>query len=568
MSHKKLFISALLLMLMSGKGLAQSQQVRVTVDALSDGRYQANVYYQPSDGKLTTGLGIRVHFSGSQINVSGTDQVLTGATGLQRQVDSEDFDSNTITDQFYNAAWFDLNGNWPSGLTAEVLLFRINFSLPDPMSVSPVVFNVSRVATATGYGLSASNYQASLGGITGSQQQQVSQLAGEARVALSAVQSADQILETISAVASAINNQAAQASNTTLTEVRNLADDALRKGLPFFNVPATAVTSSQVRAYLEQNPAALRFALDAAPAITGDWQATADVLAQAMSARGLGADVGERLAGSLHNLQALDAITVAGKTAAEVLGAALGASAVITTDSITGVADLSLTAERYQGAVLAVRLVGELVPAGLRFLADGRALLVTDGFAFELAPMPNDLLGFIAALERETFRFSLREDGAIELDLGRGEIFSGVVAYDNLAGFSGACGGIGFDNPQGAENSPGFAYGVTCSNGARQSVLPFVQDPAFFLMEHSANNANATATVDRNTGVITLGAFGQFKPGFFISPLTPPDLSYLDANKNSHGLALRSVDLNGDGQQDFLLYSARGVQPLFAVAQN
>src|SRR5690606_19344979 len=130
--------------LVSTQVLAQTQQVRVAVESKGSGQYEAAIYYQPSNGQRTTGLGIRLHYSSSVIKANGTTDLLSGATGLQTQNDKSDHDNNSGTDRFINVAWFDLNSNWPAGLNGEVLLFRFHFALANPAVSSEVALNISR----------------------------------------------------------------------------------------------------------------------------------------------------------------------------------------------------------------------------------------------------------------------------------------------------------------------------------------------------------------------------------------------------------------------------------------
>ena len=52
------------------------------------------------------------------------------------------------------------------------------------------------------------------------------------------------------------------------------------------------------------------------------------------------------------------------------------------------------------------------------------------------------------------FGFKFRADGAIALNLGSGEQFVGVFAYDNLFGSAGGCGDLDIAAPVGPSKSP------------------------------------------------------------------------------------------------------------------
>ncbi|MDP2283088.1 MAG: hypothetical protein Q8L06_03040, partial [Pseudohongiella sp.] len=131
-------------------------------------------------------------------------------------------------------------------------------------------------------------------------------------------------------------------------------------------------------------------------------------------------------------------------------------AAQIKVDDVTGLVTLSLPGETYAGAIVGVKSVPATVPTGIRFRADGRGLIVNNGFAIEIAPAPISLVKFINAVERSGFPFRLNPNASITLQVGNGERFSGTFAYDNLTGIDlAACGDLSFIEPTGALNSAG-----------------------------------------------------------------------------------------------------------------
>ncbi len=519
MKYVVLVVTLILLLGCISMTYAQSQQVRVAVESTAQGQYQAGVYYQPSDGRKTTGLGIRVHYQNSIIRVSSTSDVLSNVTGLQIQDDQGNHDQDDRTDRFVNAAWFELSGNWPASIDGEVLMFKINFELREPTSLQTVVFNVTPVSTASGYELSAGNYQAVLGSELGSETE-------------------------------------------THEHSRQLTKESVRAGAAQYSSSIDTGSDAQVRELLAQNPAALRAALDVSQALQGDWDPDAVALEQKMNERGLPAGLGATLAQALAKVVAIDAVSTPAGNAAEILFDALGSAAQLRQDPLTAGLEIVLPGERYQGMVLSVRVVSDLLPGGLRFLPDGQVVLVHQGYAFEIAPIVADLPAFVSIVGNAGFEFSMRDDGAIEINVGGGEHFVGAFAYDNLIESSGACGDMDVAAPVGSILSADYYFAVRCANGAQQRVVPFVHDRAFYQAMADLGNA---VTTDRNTGLINIEGLGRYKPGYFLSPLTAGESDFLAANKDGNGVAIHFADINGNGMQDAVLMTAAGTQPMYLL---
>jgi len=234
-------------------------------------------------------------------------------------------------------------------------------------------------------------------------------------------------------------------------------------------------------------------------------------------------------------------------------------------DSATGATTFSLPGETYAGVISSVRKVPSTVPNGIRFRADGRATLVTDGTAIDIAPSAYNLVNFVDAVEVAGFTYTQNSNASFTLDLGDGSTFVGAFGYDNLTGadLTSACGSVSVTEPSGAFNAPGYSFGIVCANGITQTVVPFLANANYL---SSIQASGLTATTNRNTGVITVsGGVGELKPSFFTATPTAAELQYHTAAKDSLGIATQSTDINGDGIMDYKVITATNVQVLYGV---
>jgi len=244
---------------------------------------------------------------------------------------------------------------------------------------------------------------------------------------------------------------------------------------------------------------------------------------------------------------------------------ALSGEATISVDSATGATTFSLPGETYAGVISGVRTVPSTVPNGIRFRNDGRATLVTDGTAIDIAPTAYDLVNFIDAVEVAGFTYTQNSNATFTLDLGDGSTFVGAFGYDNLTGadLTSACGSVSVTEPSGAFNAPGYSFGIVCANGITQTVVPFLANANYLT---SIKASGLTATTNRNTGVITVsGGVGELKPSFFTAAPTAAELQYHAAAKDSLGIATQATDINGDGVMDYKVITADSVQVLYGV---
>ena len=244
---------------------------------------------------------------------------------------------------------------------------------------------------------------------------------------------------------------------------------------------------------------------------------------------------------------------------------ALGGETSIVVDEATGAVTINVPGGSYSAAIVSIRNVPSVVPQGIKVRSDGRATIVTSGAAIDLAPNAFGLVEFIAAVDTAGFAYTQNANGSFTLDLGNGQTFSGVFGYDNLidADLTAACNAISVTEPAGAENSPSYAYGIGCSNGANQRVLPFAAYSDFYA---SLKASGMTATTDRSTGVIGISGLGSFKPSFF----TSSDWSYAERlnwlfYKDKYGIYMAQADVNGDGITDIKVITEGSVQVLFGL---
>ncbi|MAY55729.1 MAG: hypothetical protein CMQ37_07655, partial [Gammaproteobacteria bacterium] len=399
----------------------------------------------------------------------------------------------------------------------------------------------------------------------------------------------DELVSMVAATSAVINAASAAGGQLTtelVAQAEALVTKAVKTGISSFAPGINVDSPAEVENLLRTNPQALEFAIDASVAVKSRIQADNTAVQQELANRGLDTVASERLTNVLTAVSNPDGVTVAGSSASEVLLSALvqfltgGSQSLqtidgrqvfalstggieLTVDALTGTVMIKAPGETYSAAVVNTRIVSSSVPEGLSFMRDGRALIVASGVAMELAPIAVDLVGFTSLVESAGYEMSLRERGAIHVSLSTTDTFVGVFAYDNLANSAGSCGTSTLIEPVGEPNSAGYSFGVKCSNGVNQKIVPYVHDPVFY---RSVTDYGLTLTTDRNTGIITIPNVGVYKPDFFVSKLSSAQQQFLTANKDARGVAFEFKDLNNDGRGDVVFYTAAGAQPLYHVA--
>lgn len=109
----------------------------------------------PCNGALT-GLGLRIHWSASQLELLSLANVLPAALVAEGPVedDTEDLDGDPTTDKFLQVAWADIDAAWPGGGCDAVTLYTANFRAAADLAADTTV-RFSASSTAAGYSLNA-----------------------------------------------------------------------------------------------------------------------------------------------------------------------------------------------------------------------------------------------------------------------------------------------------------------------------------------------------------------------------------------------------------------------------
>jgi hypothetical protein len=392
---------------------------------------------------------------------------------------------------------------------------------------------------------------------------------------------ADLLNRTLDAGGELSEELVAAAVQIALKAVSNIAGDVVAKlGLGAgFDVNNQA----QVQQLLRSEPAALTSTLFNTPQVESRTKVDQAAARQNLGDSGINPAAADRIVAALGSITNPNGVALPGGQNATsklltALARAFGGGTVngvlagglnlfnatsfaVNVDAVTGALRVRADAASYAASSTAVRLVPSTIPEGVNYTSDGRAVAVADGVAIELAPAPVDVLGFASAVERSGFPASFRSNGTVELNLGSGQRFSGTFAYDNIGSSTTSCGAITFGNPQGAANSASYAFTMTCANGIVQRIVPFVDNAAFYT---TVANSGLTIRTDRNTGAVTIGTVGRFKPSFFVNAPTTADQAFLTQN-GTNGFAFRSRDVNGDGRADYEIISASGVQVMYAM---
>jgi hypothetical protein len=116
----------------------------------------------PLDETLT-GLGLRLHFDSTQVQFDGLTDVLQTSLFLAPSVsnDTEDFDSDPVTDIFVSVAWTNFGGSWPGVGNLPATLYTANFTA---LAAGTATMNFSDSDTAGGFELDATSAEVTIGG--------------------------------------------------------------------------------------------------------------------------------------------------------------------------------------------------------------------------------------------------------------------------------------------------------------------------------------------------------------------------------------------------------------------
>ena len=144
--------------LLSGYASAQVQTVTGTLSVaeLSAGQTtNLTVTYQATDDAKVTGLGLRLHYDSSVLEMGDyTDRLRESAQPFQIKDDTSDFDGDTSTDKYFLTSWADTSGDgWPYDAAQPATLYAVPLTAISGFNGSTLKFTAS--STAAGYTLSA-----------------------------------------------------------------------------------------------------------------------------------------------------------------------------------------------------------------------------------------------------------------------------------------------------------------------------------------------------------------------------------------------------------------------------
>ncbi len=234
----------------------------------------------------------------------------------------------------------------------------------------------------------------------------------------------------------------------------------------------------------------------------------------------------------------------------------------LSAESTTGLVNYSKDGANYAIRVSSVHPASVAIPDGDYLLDDGSRLLVQNELAIVLVPSSLDITAFAAAIENVgsgAFTTEISTSGAIQLvETSSSIVFSANFSDDAIESVNGT-GALTFEAPTGDAAATGYVFTVQHADGSRQALSPALVDNTFF---DSVANAGFAVTTDRSTGVIQIAGF-NFKPDYFQLPLTTVDSTYLDANKDSAGVAYRALNANGDGVTDYQVITSTGTQIVY-----
>ena len=113
--------------------VAQEQTVsgNLSVSELRVGQStELTVSYSATDSAKTSGLGLRLHFDSSALDMGAyRDKLRENSQPFQIQGDTSDFDNNPNTDKFFLTSWADNSGDgWPYIATQPVILYVVPFT--------------------------------------------------------------------------------------------------------------------------------------------------------------------------------------------------------------------------------------------------------------------------------------------------------------------------------------------------------------------------------------------------------------------------------------------------------
>ena len=114
------------------------------------------VRYQATDSARLPGLGLRLHFDSSSIDMGNyTDRLRESAQPFQIKNDTQDYDDDPNTDKYFLTSWADTSGDgWPYDAEQPAILYKVPLTALSGFNGSTLKFTAS--STAVGYSLEVS----------------------------------------------------------------------------------------------------------------------------------------------------------------------------------------------------------------------------------------------------------------------------------------------------------------------------------------------------------------------------------------------------------------------------
>ncbi len=153
-------MAPLLVVAMVSLGAAAQEQIVSGTLSLSELRAgessELTVTYRATDDGLASGLGLRLHYDSSALEMGAYRDLLDEkAQAFQIQEDLSDFDNNVNTDKYFIAVWADTSGDgWPYVAAQPITLYVVPFIAKTGFEGSTLSFTAF---SAPGYSFSAEN---------------------------------------------------------------------------------------------------------------------------------------------------------------------------------------------------------------------------------------------------------------------------------------------------------------------------------------------------------------------------------------------------------------------------
>ncbi len=221
--------------------------------------------------------------------------------------------------------------------------------------------------------------------------------------------------------------------------------------------------------------------------------------------------------------------------------------------SVTGNLDTSLTislagedgstlGEVQTVMVSEVRLVPSIIPDGVYILGDDdRRLLVSAPLAVTIAPVFSDTCDAMLALLDYDYPVALETDGRFTIAFDDATTLCAMTGYGLSQRSDEGGSGILFKAKVDDPASETYKIAINYADSTTQDMVPAVLD--LDILKNYFNNLNVTFSIDRDSGIFTLGDGCTYRPGFWITALTEDDLSYFNEHQVS-GAAFRLAGNN------------------------